>query len=107
MTKENGILTLTVKNHPYEFEAVKVDSTDATVKVAGAKFDLYKQVMIGETLTWDEDHPVHTGLTTNANGVIPQIDNTLSAGTYQLRETEAPSGYSMAGTLISPSARWE
>ena len=28
VTTENGILTLTVKNHPYVFEAIKVDSTN-------------------------------------------------------------------------------
>ena len=94
VTEENGILTLTVKNHPYDFKAVKVDSTDTDKKLAGVKFDLYKQVTVGTTTTWDEEHPVHTGLTTGIDGVIPNIDNTLPAGTYQLRETKAPSGYS-------------
>ena len=94
VTEENGILTLTVKNHPYDFKAVKVDSTDTDKKLAGVKFDLYKQVTVGTTTTWDEEHPVHTGRTTGTDGVIPNIDNTLPAGTYQLRETKAPSGYS-------------
>jgi LPXTG-motif cell wall-anchored protein len=94
VTKEDGILTLTVKNHPYDFEAVKVDSTNTDVKVADAEFDLYKQVTIGTTTTWDDDNPVYTGLTTGNNGIIPNINNTLSAGTYQLRETKAPSRYS-------------
>ena len=93
VTTEDGILTLTVKNHPYAFEAVKVDSTDTTVKVAGAKFNLFKQVTVDTATTWDEEHPVYTDLTTDSDGIIPNINNTLPAGTYQLRETAAPSGY--------------
>ena len=95
VTTENDILTLTVKNHPYDFEAVKVDSTDTTVKLEGAKFDLYKWVTVGETSDWDQEHPVYTDLTTAENGVIPHIDKDLPAGTYRLRETAAPSRYSM------------
>ena len=99
-TAEDGILTLTVKNHPYDFMAIKVDSTDTDVKVAGARFDLYKQVTVGTTATWDEDNPVYKELITDADGVIPNINNTLPAGTYQLRETAAPSGYSqLAGNI--------
>jgi len=94
VTTENGILTVTVKNRPYDFEAVKVDSTNTDVKVEGAWFDLYKQVVVGSTTTWDENNPVYTNLITDRNGVIPHIDNTLPAGTYQLRETKAPSRYS-------------
>ncbi|MBQ7059826.1 MAG: fibro-slime domain-containing protein [Firmicutes bacterium] len=99
VTTENNILTLIVKNRPYDFEAVKVDSTNPDQKLAGAKFDLYKQVTVGTTTTWDEDHPVYEGLTTGANGVIPNIDNTLPVGTYQLRETKAPLRYSVIGNI--------
>lgn len=94
VTVENNVITLTVKNHPYDLEAVKVDSTNTDVQVAGAKFDLYKQVTIGETSTWDEEHPVYKNLTTGEDGVIPKINKDLPAGTYQLREQEAPSRYS-------------
>ena len=93
VSKEDGILTLTIKNHPYDFEAVKVDSTDTDVQLSGVKFALYKQVTVGSIITWDEKNPVYTDLTTDENGVIPQIDKDLPAGTYQLRETKAPSQY--------------
>ena len=92
VTEENGILTLTIKNHPYDFKAVKVDSTDNTVSLAGVQFSLYKQVTVGETTDWDSD-PYYSGLITDADGVIPNIDKDLPAGTYQLRETAAPNGY--------------
>ena len=93
VTEEDGVLTLTVKNRPYDLEMVKVDSTDNNVKLAGAKFSLFKQQKIDGHQTWDEDHPVYTGLITDENGVIPNINNELGPGTYQLRETAAPDGY--------------
>ena len=94
VSEDEGVLTLTVKNRPYDLEMVKVDCTDNTVRLAGAKFNLLKQVTIGDVQTWDEDHPVYTdGLITDGNGVIPQINNNLPSGTYQLRETAAPGGY--------------
>ena len=94
VTKEGGILTLIVRNRPYELEMIKVDSTDNSVRLSGAKFDLYKQQKIGETYDWSTT-PEYTGLTTDVNGVIPNIDRNLPAGTYQLRETQAPGGYKL------------
>ena len=93
ISEADGVLTLTVKNRPYDLEMLKADSTDHNIKLAGAKFSLYKQQKIGDVQTWDEDHPVYTGLTTDGNGVIPEINKDLPPGTYQLRETAAPDGY--------------
>ena len=104
VTVEDGVLTLTVKNHPYEFEAVKVDS-NSQQKLAGAQFSLYKQLTIGTTVSWDEDHPVFTDRCTDADGVIPGIGKDLPAGTYQLREKKAPSGYQTSASIdftVSP-----
>ena len=44
--------------------------------------------------------PGYENLKTDANGVIPKIDNTLSAGTYQLREKSTLSGYELLSTNI-------
>ena len=95
LAEVDGVLTLTVKNRPYDLKMVKVDSTDHNVMVAGAQFSLFKQQMIGDDLNWDEDNPVYTGLITDEDGVIviPDINKDLDPGTYQLRETAAPEGY--------------
>jgi len=93
VTKVDGDLTLIVRNRPYELKMIKIDGTDSSVGLPSAVFSLFKQQTIGQDQTWDENHPVFTGLTTDEHGVIPEIDKELPAGTYQLRETQAPSGY--------------
>ena len=93
VTEVEGTLSLIVRNRPYRLEMVKHDSTDSRVKLAGAIFSLYRQQSIGNQQTWDENNPVFTDLTTNGDGVIPAINSSLPAGTYQLRETQAPDGY--------------
>ena len=91
----DGILSLIVKNRPYQFEVVKCDSKDNNVKIAGAVFSLFKQQTIGSGQTWDENNPVFTNLSTGPDGVIPEINRNLPAGTYQLREVTAAGGYAL------------
>ena len=105
VTKKDGVITLTVKNRPYELEAVKVDSL-SRAKVKDASFSLYKQVKYTQNngtviVNWDERNPVWTGHTTDTDGVIKGIDNTLPAGTYQLRETAAPKGYQLRAEHVN------
>ncbi|WP_218918887.1 SpaA isopeptide-forming pilin-related protein [Paenibacillus borealis] len=65
---------------------VKVDAADGTKKLAGAKFELY-----------DSSDAVVAAATTNANGEI--VFNNLKLGDYTLKETEAPTGYELDGTV--------
>ncbi|NOU79785.1 hypothetical protein GC101_12965, partial [Paenibacillus sp. LMG 31459] len=65
---------------------VKVDAADGTKKLAGAKFELY-----------DSSDAMVATATTSANGEI--VFNNLKLGDYTLKETEAPTGYELDGTV--------
>ena len=85
--------TLVLKNHPYTFQAVKKDGT-AQTPLSGVTFALHREVTVDDVTTIDLNAmPGYEELATDDNGVIPKLDNTLPAGTYELRELEAPDGY--------------
>ena len=76
--------SLTVKDRPYTFQAVKKDA-DALLPLKDVKFALHKQVEVGGVITIDlNPMPGYENLSTDANGLIPQIDNTLPPGTYEM-----------------------
>ena len=84
---------LIIKDRPYELRAVKQDG-DTQSKLEGVHFELHKQITVGGITHFEES--VMTGyedLVTDPDGVIPKIDRTLPAGTYQLREKQALNGY--------------
>lgn len=92
--------SLTVKNRPYEFKAVKIDQ-DTKEVMQGVTFALHRQVTVGDVTTIDlNPMPGYETLVTDANGVIPDIDNTLPPGTYQLREKATLPGYVMTGYVM-------
>ena len=101
-------VTLTIKNHPYEFEVIKVDSTGNDLRVEGAVFELYKLKTVGTQTGWDRMYwddgqselDRQSKLRTDLNGVIPHLDRYLPANTYQLRETTPAAGYSMLSVNI-------
>ena len=56
----------------------------------------FKQIEVGTAHRWDTNPMTWGGvsiLVSDENGVIPHLDKDLPAGTYQLREVEAPNGY--------------
>lgn len=76
--------SLTVKDRPYTFQAVKKDA-DTLLPLKDVKFALHKQVEVGGVITIDlNPMPGYENLSTDANGLIPQIDNTLPPGTYEM-----------------------
>lgn len=98
---EKNCVTLTVKNRPYAFEAVKVDSTDDSTKIKGAKFELQKPVTVqGQTawepMVWDGESEFVTG----EDGSIPHVDSNLPAGTYRLHEVNAADGYNIINKYV-------
>lgn len=85
--------TLIIKNRPYILQAKKQDG-DTKVPLSMVHFELHKQVTVGGVTIFD--NAVMTGyedLVTDEDGTIPLIDNTLPAGTYQLREKTPRAGY--------------
>ena len=95
LTQASGInpATLTIKNRPYIFRAIKEDG-DTEAKLSGVHFELHKQVTVGGITVFD--NAVMAGyedLITDRDGILPKIDNTLPPGSYQLREKTSPSGY--------------
>ena len=84
--------TLTVKNRPYTFEAIKKDR-DTNQPMAGVTFSLHKEKTVGGVTSIDLNAEAgYENLVTDRDGVIPEINNTLSPGTYELWET-TPEGY--------------
>jgi len=76
--------SLTVKDRSYTFQAVKKDA-DTLLPLKDVKFALHKQVEVGGVITIDlNPMPGYENLSTDANGLIPQIDNTLPPGTYEM-----------------------
>ena len=92
----NEPATLTIKDHAYVFQVIKVDASNPNTKVPGAKFQVHKQIKVGDKYDWDPNPMTWDGesiLVSDSNGVIPHLDKDLPAGTYQLREFSAPGGY--------------
>lgn len=78
-------------------QLLKLDSTDATLKLEGAEFNLYHYD--GTIVTHDKDGLIiPQTYTTNRDGII-LIDN-LTPGNYKLVEVTAPAGYWLDDTPI-------
>ena len=81
---------LTIKNIRYDFSINKLDkNTHQAIK--DVKFELHKMRTVGGVTVVDF-YPIagYENLLTDENGIIPRIDSTLPAGTYELREVETP-----------------
>ncbi|MCF2706784.1 Cna B-type domain-containing protein [Arcanobacterium haemolyticum] len=80
---------LSVTNQPRNLVVTKVDSADATKKLAGATFELRTAggTVVGQPQTTNDDGQV--------------TFSKLAIGTYQLVETQEPGGYVLASTPVS------
>ncbi len=85
---------LSIWNMTYTLRVLKVDADDDS-PLQGAHFALHKQIKVGPVTMFDYDPvPGYADMVSNADGVLEELDNTLPAGTYELRELQAPLGYS-------------
>ena len=86
--------TLTVRNCPYTFEAVKLDGSHSDAPMRDVHFELHRWVSVGGQEGYDINPMVgYEDLVSRETGVIPLLDNTLEPGRYELQEKEPPSGY--------------
>ena len=84
---------LSIKNKNYSLRVLKVDAYDES-PLQGAHFALHKQIKVGPVTMFDYDPvPGCEDMVSNSEGVLEELDNTLPAGTYELRELQAPLGY--------------
>lgn len=94
-----GIETeLTIKNKLYTFTIKKADA-DTNEPLEGVKFSLYKQRTV-DGVTNYEPLSGYDALITNSDGIVPEIDNTLPAGSYQLREITPKNGYQPLSSYV-------
>ena len=98
VSEDNTIII--IRNRRYSLKAIKLDA-DTGEELAGVTFALHKQHTVGEVTHFD---PVpmdgYAELITDANGIIPKIDNTLGPGTYQLREVKTLTNYKLLDKYI-------
>jgi len=93
-------LILTIKDRPFTFTVVKTEA-QSQQPLPGVKFALHKEVTVGDVTAIDlNPMPGYEELITDENGLIPQVDNTLPAGTYELRETEPLPDYQTLSSYI-------
>ena len=97
-----------VETKPVSFKVVKVDSENNTLKLEGAKFQIYKAVDSNSTaanktelMLADKTKvygvPVGGEITTNSSGEAV-VNNLDAQETYYVKETQAPAGYSLNDT---------
>ncbi len=93
----NGMAAkIDIYNKPFTLQVKKVQGGSGT-PLPGVKFALHKDVeVLGKLQESFDALPGYTELTTNSNGVIPKIDQTLvplEGKSYYLRETQPLDGY--------------
>lgn len=86
----------------YELDTTKVDASDATKKLAGAEFQLYKLVnneknyavvADGKVTGWTADAAKATTLVSGTDGLFKVAG--LDDASYYLHESKAPAGYNL------------
>ena len=93
---------VTLKDKGFSLQAVKVDADNENL-LEGAVFALYKQVeAAGGKVRDQRPIPGYEALTTESDGVIPEITSALKEGVYYLSEVTSPSGYKALGGEVLP-----
>ncbi len=93
-TGSDGIPTLTIRNRTASLQVLKVDE-DTSKRLAGVHFALHKLTTVDGVTDFDINPMAgFEDIVTNRNGLLEGLTlETLSPGTYQLREKTVPEGY--------------
>ena len=93
---------ITIKNKPFTLKAVKVDASNEDTPLQGVHFALYRQVTASSGEPIKDYNPMegYTDLVSGADGVIPDVTQALSPGTYYLHESQALDAYEPMETDI-------
>ncbi|WP_433676522.1 SpaA isopeptide-forming pilin-related protein [Microbacterium gorillae] len=95
------LCTFTNRPPAPEIELIKVDAASSSTTLAGAKFQLWKDVNGNGTLEPGTDTMVGGEQTTSSTGVILWTTG-LTPGNYLLQETAAPAGYDIVAPAVHP-----
>lgn len=85
--------TLTIKNRPYTFRAVKVSGEDES-PLPGVHFSLHRQITVDGQTSYDI-YPMsgYEDIVSDDEGYLTGIDTSLREGTFELQESEVPEGF--------------
>lgn len=103
-SSSNGTGTI-VETKPVSFEVEKVDEANKETKLAGAEFTIYKDVTQGTedavelNVEGETKYGLAVGTITTGEEGTATIDNLDAQGTYYVKETKAPEGYSLNDTV--------
>ena len=89
------LATLTIKNHPFSLQVIKKggEYLESAEPLENIQFKLFRYTTVNGMTGIDLANPVYESLLTNESGVVPNVDENLPAGTYELREVAVPEGY--------------
>ena len=87
----------TVKNRALTFEVLKLggEEMETATPLEGVTFELYKEITVNGVSAIDVGHPMEgfDQLSSDVEGIVALVNQTLEPGTYELHEKAVPSGY--------------
>ena len=101
--KADTMASIIIKNRPFALRVIKhgvqIGGTEAPLP--DAQFSLHREATVDGVTTMDFNPiPGYSGLTSNENGIVSSVDESLSPGVYYLKEDSAPAGYGKLAEAI-------